>query len=225
MGARPGFKRLMDDATTTGDFEAILVWDQDRLSRFDPMEANYYWFQLREAGVRVVSVTQGELDWESLGGWLTASVTQHGNAQYLKDLSRNVLRGRLRKAKAGKWAGARAPYGYTVDENSDIVLGDRQAVDTIKWIFKAYAENETSLHDMAHELNDQGIPSPSGKTWSNRNIQYVVNREDYTTGRIPQFRQAKGKFYSVDGDDIVERNGTDAAKINDDCITSNVRRS
>ena len=133
--ARPGFKQLIADATTLGDFEAILVWDQDRLSRFDPMEANYYWFQLREAGVRVVSVTQGELDWETLGGWLTASVTQHGKAQYLKDLSRNVLRGRLKKAKAGKWAGARAPYGYAVDENSDIVLGDRQAVDTVRDVY------------------------------------------------------------------------------------------
>lgn len=215
--ARPGFKQLIADAATLGDFEAILVWDQDRLSRFDPMEANYYWFQLREAGVRVISVTQGELDWETLGGWLTASVTQHGKAQYLKDLSRNVLRGRLKKAKAGKWAGARAPYGYAADENSDIVLGDQQAVDTIKWIFKAYAENETSLHDMAHELNDQGIPSPSGKTWSNRNIQYVVNRKDYATGRIAQFREAKGKFYSVDGDDIVERGKADDTEINDNC--------
>ena len=100
---RAGFKQLISDATTRDDFKAILVWDQDRFSRFDPMEANYYWFQLREAGVSIVSVTQGLLDFSDLGGWLTASVNQHAKAAYLKDLSRNILRARLQKAQAGKW--------------------------------------------------------------------------------------------------------------------------
>lgn len=202
---RGGFSRLIEDATTAGDFGVILVWDQDRFSRFDPMEANFYWYQLRQAGVRIVSVTQGELDWESLGGWLTASVTQHGKAQYLKDLSRNVLRGRLRRAREGKWTGSRVPYGYGLDENRDIVLGDRQVVATIKWIFETYAASEMSLYDMGHELNDQGIPSPGGGIWNTRSFHYVLGRENYVTGRVPQFRESKGKFYSVQGDEIVER--------------------
>src|SRR5690242_5665261 len=40
---REGFQNLITDATDRGDFRAILCWDQDRLSRFDPIEANYYW--------------------------------------------------------------------------------------------------------------------------------------------------------------------------------------
>src|SRR4051812_9889989 len=41
---REGFQRLMRDATDRGDFRVILCWDQDRFSRFDPLEANHYWF-------------------------------------------------------------------------------------------------------------------------------------------------------------------------------------
>src|SRR5262245_44187510 len=53
---RDGFQRLMQDASTKQDFQVILCWDQDRFSRFDQMEANYYWYLLRKAGVQIVTV-------------------------------------------------------------------------------------------------------------------------------------------------------------------------
>jgi site-specific DNA recombinase len=55
---RLGFQKVILDAQQERDFEAILVWDQDRFSRFDPLEANDYWFILRQAGVRIVTVAQ-----------------------------------------------------------------------------------------------------------------------------------------------------------------------
>ena len=59
---RVGFQALILAAQQNRDFEVIIVWDQDRFSRFDPMEANYYWYILRQAGVRIVTVATGELD-------------------------------------------------------------------------------------------------------------------------------------------------------------------
>jgi DNA invertase Pin-like site-specific DNA recombinase len=47
---RAGFQSLILAAQQGRDFEVIIVWDQDRFSRFDPMEANYYWYILRQAG-------------------------------------------------------------------------------------------------------------------------------------------------------------------------------
>ena len=65
---RKDFQRLIADATERGDFRAVLCWDQDRFSRFDPLEANHYWYLLDQAGVKLATVTQGEVDWHSLGG-------------------------------------------------------------------------------------------------------------------------------------------------------------
>ena len=48
---REGFQRLIVDATMRKDFQAILCWDQDRFSRFDPIEANYDWHILSKAGL------------------------------------------------------------------------------------------------------------------------------------------------------------------------------
>ena len=145
---RVGFLQLIADATERADFAAVLCWDQDRFSRFDPIEANYYWHILSQAGVKIVTATQGELDFSDLGGWLTASVTQYGKAQYLRDLSRNVLRARLSNAKQGRWTGNRAPYGYRL-EDGKLLSGDSRKIETVRWIFRQYVETETSLHDLA----------------------------------------------------------------------------
>ncbi|MCH7751368.1 MAG: recombinase family protein, partial [Planctomycetes bacterium] len=194
---RTGFQRLITDATDRADFAAILCWDQDRFSRFDPIEANYYWHILNQAGVKIVTATQGELDFSDLGGWLTASVTQYGKAQYLRDLSRNVLRARLSNAKQGRWTGNRAPYGYSL-EDGKLLLGDSRKVETVQWIFRQYVETDTSLHDLADQLNERGEEPPSGgkKPWQRSSIQTILRREAYI-GRASQLRESKGKFYTI----------------------------
>jgi site-specific DNA recombinase len=200
---RLGFQQLILDAQKLRGFEAILVWDQDRFSRFDPMEANYYWFILRQAGVRIVTVGQGELDFSDLGGWLTASVNQHGKAQYLRDLSRNVLRGRLAKARRGKWQHNRAPYGYKIKGDGDLVVGNDTA-EIVRRIFRLYSEADNSLWDIANILNTEGIPSPSGNRWKASSVQCILRRDTYVTGKAKQLRTPKGKFHSViDGDIVV----------------------
>lgn len=193
---RDGFQRLMKDASGKGDFRVILCWDQDRFSRFDPLEANHYWYLLRQSDVRIVTVRQGELDLAELGGWLVASINQHGKAQYLKDLSANVLRGRLRKAEKGLWAGSKAPFGYALTADGRLVLGSADDVSLVKRIFKTYAERDISLRELADKLNDEGIKSPSGKFWKGAIVRTILTREAYR-GEATQFRETKGKFYTV----------------------------
>lgn len=194
---RKGFLQLITDATEKGDFSAVLCFDQDRFSRFEPIEANYYWHILSEANVKLVTVAQGELDFADLGGWLTASVTQYGKAQYLRDLSRNVLRARLSNARAGRWTGNRAPYGYRL-ENGRLLLAEPEKVETIRWIFEQYAYTDTTLHNIANKLNERGISPPSERKayWQRSTIQTILRREAYT-GRIAQLKETKGKFFTI----------------------------
>src|SRR5687768_7427340 len=49
---RHGFQQLIADAPG-GEFQAVICWDQSRFSRFDPMEANYFWHILRREKVRI----------------------------------------------------------------------------------------------------------------------------------------------------------------------------
>jgi hypothetical protein len=98
-------------------------WDQDRFGRFDSLEAGYWIHPFRQAGVRLVTVTEGPINWEDFTGRVMYSLKQEGKHQFLRDLSRNTARGQTSNAKAGFSAGSDAPYGL------DRMLVDEQGVE------------------------------------------------------------------------------------------------
>jgi len=98
---RVEFLRMRDEASA-GKFDVILAWDQDRFGRFDPLDAGHWIYPFRQAGVRLETIAQGSVDWESLSGQLIYSVEQFGKNQFLRDLSRNTVRGMLASAREGR---------------------------------------------------------------------------------------------------------------------------
>jgi DNA invertase Pin-like site-specific DNA recombinase len=158
---RRGFQQMLEDAKA-GRFKLILAWDQDRFSRLDSIDSGEIIAPLRRAGVRLVTCAQGEIDWISFAGRLVFNVQQEGKNQYLVDLSRNTVRGRVAAAKDGKKHGA-TNYGYDrlmFDEKNRrmcrihfrdvfrkpsnwtaklVQSTDVQAVKTVRWMFRAIA--------------------------------------------------------------------------------------
>jgi len=61
---RPEFRHMIRDADDRGDFRAILCCDQERFGRFDSIEAGEWISPLRRAGVELVNVCHGRIDWE-----------------------------------------------------------------------------------------------------------------------------------------------------------------
>ena len=110
---RSGFQQMISDAEL-GDFEVVLCWDQDRFGRFDPIEAGFWITPLREAGVRLITINQGKIDWENFAGRVVWSIQQEAKHAYLNDLSRNVARGHIETALRGDWNGGVPPLGYTL---------------------------------------------------------------------------------------------------------------
>jgi site-specific DNA recombinase len=119
---RDGFLKLHKAACNGRNFDVVLVWDQDRFGRFDSMEAGYWIHPLRKAGVRLVSVTEGPINWDDFTGRVMYGLKQEGKHQFLRDLSRNVARGQISNAEKGFLCGQAAPYGYDrmhVDERGE----------------------------------------------------------------------------------------------------------
>ena len=172
---RVEFQRLIADANN-GEFQAVLCWDQDRFSRFPLLEANHYWYLLDRAGVHLATVAQGKLDFADLGEWLKASVTQHGKAEYVRDLSRNVCRGMKEKRLNGEWFGP-APYGYVI-ENRKLVLADAVQVATVRKIFELRLKGY-GTHLIAVELNNAGLPTARGARWKSQQVRGILERPTY----------------------------------------------
>ncbi|NQT13585.1 MAG: recombinase family protein [Planctomycetes bacterium] len=160
---REAFQRLIDDAETRKDFEAILVWDQNRFSRFPPVEACYYWHRLDKANVHLASVNQGRIEWGSIAGFLTATIRQHADSEHRFKLSADVKRGQRARAERGLWIG-RPPFAYVLVDGR-LVVGDSIRVELVRRLFAEYLEGR-SLRGIARRLNDEGLVSLNdGRPW------------------------------------------------------------
>ena len=194
---RHAFQRMIADAGR-GKFKAILCWDQDRFGRFDSVEAGFYIHPLRQAGVKLVTVAQGAVDWTTFAGRLIYNVQQEGKHAYLRDLSRNVLRGRLAAARRGEWLSI-PPLGYAV-ENKRLVIGDPSAVEVVRGMFRDYLGGH-SLRAIAADLNRRGIRTRRGAAWSGKDITVILRNRAYL-GEYRFGTVRSGKYHQV-GEDMV----------------------
>lgn len=174
---REDFQRLIADVEKRHDFQAVLCWDQNRFSRFPPLEANHYWYLLDRAGVHLCTCNQGKIDWTSIAGWLTASIKQHADSQHRFQLSADVKRGKRARAERGEWQG-KIPFGYVVVD-CRLQLGDLLRVEIVQRIFREYIEGR-SLRSIAHRLNDEGLHSLNdGRHWQAHSIREKLKNPVY----------------------------------------------
>ncbi|MFN0017712.1 MAG: recombinase family protein [Pirellulaceae bacterium] len=177
---RLGFQQLIADAPKR-EFQAVLCWDQSRFSRFDPMEANYFWHILRREEVRIETMKEGRLDLDSLGGWLTASITQHGKAEYVKSMAVDIARGQRGKRAEGYWLNL-APFGYRKPpgKNQRLILGPPEEVAAIQLMFKLRAQGY-GHSAIAKVLNEQAcVKPPFAEFWAKPCVRSTLRRVTYT---------------------------------------------
>jgi len=201
---RVGFLRMREDAQK-GGFQVVLCWDQDRFGRFDPIEGGYWILPFRSAGVRLETIAQGRIDWNDFAGRLLYLVQQEAKHAYLRDLSRNVLRGQLAKAREGEGADGSAPYGYRLEDDKRVVVPDEAVV--VRRIFAEYLRGGT-IRGVAASLNAEGLRSPRGKQWRASTIRSMLVNKKYT-GDYVWGKYAAGYYHGTEKGEIVPRQKTD----------------
>ncbi|TWU37283.1 recombinase family protein [Novipirellula artificiosorum] len=150
---RPGYQQLLTDSVLSR-FEGVLCWNQDRLSRGDLIDSAAYMKTLRTAGVFVHTCNDGILEWGELSDQLGVMARQMGKAQFLRDLSKNVKRGRRNAGLKGKTTGGKIPFGYAVDSGGKLTP-DPETAEILRTLFERYAGGE-SLTDLIDWLDGRG---------------------------------------------------------------------
>jgi len=220
--ARPGFRAMLD-AAERGEFSTLLVYDQDRLGRFDSLDGAEYFNRLRRSGVRILTVTEGPIDLETFEGRLVTTVKQEGRHAYLRDLSRKLLRGFIANARAGYHNGAKPLYGFDRAEFRPdgsmvrrLAKGDRPAAgnrvrlvpsedprrtDAVKYAFHRFASADVSLRTLTRELTRKGYPPPV-KRWCSATVRDMLANPKYV-GSAVWGREAKGKYFQEQAGEVV----------------------
>jgi site-specific DNA recombinase len=220
---RVDFQRMIKDADEKGDFAVILCWDQDRFGRFDSIEAGRWIHPLRSAGVWLMTVAQGQIDWNDFTSRMMYAIQQEGKHQYLIDLSRNILRGKTRSAKNGTSSSVppcgydrvfydqsgnvarRVKYGEKFQRPSGwsvrfVLSEDTALVDAVRWIFDTYVNSDIGLGGIVTKLNQRGIKTPNGKTWSIQTVKNILTNRVYT-GDSVFGRNRYGKYHHLNNGD------------------------
>lgn len=207
---RKGFQAMIRDAAACG-FDRILCWDQSRFGRFDSIEAGSWITPLRDAGVSLETVDGGVVDWSDFSGRITYAVAQEGKHQFLRDLSRNTVRGLTAKAKAGRgYTGGPTPYGYrrltefSGKHRISTLEIDAETGPIARRIFEEYARPDGSCRSVVEFLNSSGVRPIRGKVWRRNVVNRILANRVYCGDHV-WGRRNKGRYHSRAGDEIVRR--------------------
>ena len=171
---RPGVQALLADART-GAFDVVLSEALDRVSR-DQADVAVLFKHLRFAGVTIVTLAEGEITELHVG--LKGTM----NALFLKDLAAKTWRGLRGRVEQGRSGGGLC-YGYdvvrTTDAAGEPVRGGRRIDEAeaaiVRRVFREFAAG-VSPRAIARRLNDEGVPGPSGKLWTDSTLRGHAKR-------------------------------------------------
>ena len=174
MILRPGIQALLQDAQA-GQFDIVLAEALDRISR-DQADVATFYKHLKFAGVPIVTLSEGEISELHVG--LKGTM----NALFLKDLAAKTHRGIRGRVEDGKSGGGLC-FGYNVvkqlDARGDPIRGDREINEAeakvVRRIFREFAAG-VGPRTIARTLNEEGVPGPAGKLWSDTTIRGHVKR-------------------------------------------------
>lgn len=181
---RPEFMSMLG-AVSAGAVAAVYCYDADRLSRNESIL-----HRLLDAAGRTETAVVDRLGRDLAGREyrLAAGVPASVDAQMLRDITERNRANRDEKVRRGDDLGE-APYGWTklkltepgVNSRGDpaeagACVNVRTDPDAILTVLNAYAAAGSAL-GAAALLNAIGHPTKRGRTWNNRGVREVVERE------------------------------------------------
>ena len=186
---RDGWRLML----AAGDWDAVVVWKLDRLSR----RLTDFWrthLLLDAQGKAIVSV-EDSLDMSTAMGRTIASVLAGFAEMEAEAISARVTAARAHLLANGRYPGGRIPYGWRKAKNPDgagWVI--EQDPDRIGWV-RAMVERTQAgrtLYSTAGWLNEQGAPTARGGPWKANTVDSLV-RHPVVAGLTPAGGETTGK--------------------------------
>jgi hypothetical protein len=198
--------------------EAIVCWNPNRFSRSDSHETSWFLWEFRRAGVhKMFTASNGWRDFRKMQDRVIANIEQDtSHLPYVVNLAHDSTRGHIDAADRGQWNGGPAPYGYRVHHVEKIVDGKWKRIPEklerveeeaaiVEWLFRQYADTDTSMNALAFRLNKDGVPSPQRKgLWSQSTVRTILANRKYL-GHMVYGERTEGKFWGVVDMKVKER--------------------
>ena len=159
---RPGFLQMVE-ALKKQKPEVVLVDDLSRLSR-NATDQGIFLRSLDFQDIGLIAVSEG-IDSREKAHKYTSAFKGVLNELYLDNLRMHTRRGQEGAVSRGNVAGGKS-YGYdhmAVSSGVQRTINQGQAA-VIRRIFEMFADGMSPLK-IAETLNEEGVPSPTGRQW------------------------------------------------------------
>ena len=219
---RPGYNEMLDDIKNKR-INGVIIKDLSRLGRNYIEVGNFIDEIVPKYRLRFISVN------DSVDSYLNPNVMDSleipfknlMNESYSRDSSKKMRSSLKASKKAGNFIGKVAPYGYIKDENDGhkFVL-DEDAAKIVKKIFNL-ALKGVSKKNIAKELNDNHILTPSQylkerikydfslatDKWTTKTIDHILKNETYignlVQGKKTRISHKTHNFVTIAEDDWI----------------------
>ena len=178
---RPGLDALRD-AAEAGQFDAVWCLSPDRLARMYAYQVIVL-DELERHGVVVLFHDTPTLADDPQTHLLTQ--VQGVIAEYERaKIAERYRRGKLWRARGGEVIAWKCPYGYRriarcAERPAHLEIYEPEAA-IVQRIFQDYVSNNLSMRQITWQLNQDNVPSPSGKTvWGVSTIGRLLRNEAY----------------------------------------------
>jgi site-specific DNA recombinase len=157
----------MKAAAESGEFQAVVAADMDRLGR-SPANTMELLELFDRLGIRPYDPTGRCFAADDPGAKMTRGVIALA-AGYERDMiSERSRRSSAAKRERGSYQGGPRPYGYAFSDDGGLVIREDEAA-IVRRLFREYNDG-ASLRGIANNLNAEGIVGPLGGAWSQSRV-------------------------------------------------------
>lgn len=167
---RPEYDRLCEDYDA-GGFDALVCWDLDRLTR-QPRQLEDWIDRAAKHGLKLVTANGGA-DLTTDGGRMYARIKAAVARAEVERKGARQSRAQRQRAEHGKPPKGVRLTGYTLA--GEVI---QEEAEVIKRIFDLFSAGDT-LKGIARGLEDDGIKTRRGGTWSSSSVSTILRNARY----------------------------------------------
>ncbi len=199
---RPVINHLLD-IIQNENIKGVLTIEPQRLSRGDLSDCGTIIRAFRYTDTLIITPTKTYDLTDKFDRKFFEMELMKGN-DYLEYIKEIMMRGRIASVNEGNFIGSVAPYGYDKIKNGkSYTLVPNGEADTLRLIFRLYAEENVGTTNIANRLNDLGIKPRKAPYWTNASIRDILQNPVYI-GKIRwNWRKTVKKYEN--GDIITSR--------------------
>lgn len=188
---------LMELLSSVNEGDCVIVLNTSRLWRSDMTKAIVR-RELMKRSVKVISIEQPKYDLYNRdpNDYLINAIMEALDVYERMITSIKLARGRTTKANNGDKPAGNAPFGYCYSSDRKHIEVNPDEARIVKMLFTE-GQKGKSLWQIANFLNDQGIKTRRGCTWSAGSVQVILRNDFYTGTLRHQGKEIKGNHEPI----------------------------